>query len=134
MLSAFASPYAAASDGNPSDNTITSSDLEFAFDQSAGPVHVMALSDQEMEETEGALAPWLIAIGVRAGWGALGGAFGYSGQWAGSQLGDNRQDFSGQGLAMGIAGGAVGGMVGWNNAAASTIGAGTGGFIGAISW
>lgn len=54
-----------------------SADLSYAFDDSQD-LQVMAMTNQEMEETEGAWAPQVVG-GIAGG---LGGHFGYMGQSA----------------------------------------------------
>lgn len=55
------------------ENTLDNSDLSFAFAQSDRPMQVLALSEQEMRETEGAF--WQMLVFPAAG--AVGGAGAY---------------------------------------------------------
>lgn len=86
------------------------------------------LSEQEMVETEGKVWPWLIATGVRAGYGAVGG---FSTYWGGYSATGQWGSYK---LLSAVGGGAVGGVLGWNPITAATIGAGTGGFASSYDW
>ena len=105
------------------DVNISDSDISAVFNESttSNVIVASALSLQEMEETEGAIWPWVVATGVRAGYGAVGGASSYIGGWVTSGSKWNNRDFG-----KSIAGGAVGGTIGWNKWMSSTIGAGFG--------
>lgn len=48
----------------PVANSLSSEDLSFAFASSSEPVELVALSEQEMKETQGAVLPNLIGAGL----------------------------------------------------------------------
>lgn len=102
---------------------LESTDLNFAFEQTAQPLQMATLSEQEMKETEGA---WFFV--ARAGWGALGGFSSYWGQYAATG------QWSTSGMFRSVGGGAVGGLLGWNPAAAALIGSGASSFISNFNW
>ena len=49
----------------------TTADTQMLFEQDARPMQLVALSQQEMKETEGAFIPFLIAAGIGAGFGLI---------------------------------------------------------------
>lgn len=93
-------------------------ELSAAFEQSAEPMQMLALSEQEMKDTEGA---WFNF--VSAGWGALGGGVGYAfSTWT------SGSNWSSAAFTGSVVGGAVGGFF-VNPALGATVGAGVGGAI-----
>lgn len=78
-FSGLVSHGAWASEGSalPVANTLSSEDLRFAFASRSEPVELVVLSEQEMQETQGAWGPLGAAGGAVAGaWGYLGYASG----------------------------------------------------------
>lgn len=81
-FSGLVSHGAWASEGSalPVANTLSSEDLNFAFAPSSEPVELVALSEQEMRETEGAVLQYAVGTGLwTLGGGLVGvGVYGWN--------------------------------------------------------
>lgn len=96
------------------------SDIDFAFEKTAQPVRVAALSEKEMKETEGAFINFFIGAGA----GAAGGIGAYLvTNWFGNQ------PFTQKGLLYAATTGALTGAVG-----APLIAASGGGLLANVAW
>ncbi len=91
-------------------------ELSAAFEQSAEPMQMLALSEQEMKETEGA---WVV-YAARAGYGGVSSGIRY----AVSNYGTPQYSAWGNVRAVGY--GAIGGLFGWNSWSSATFGAAAG--------
>ena len=119
-----------ASEVLPSATMLETTDLSFAFEQTAEPVQMAMLSEQEMKETEGAAVPavlvWAAPHLARGGWGAVGGFTGYTGGLVAGQR------FNVWDAARAVGGGFAGGLLGRSNLSSALWGSFTSGVI--SSW
>lgn len=95
-------------------------DLSFAFDD-AENLQVVAMTDREMAETEGAVAPWVVGAGL----GAVVGGVGYTYGWARGKYNWSNAKFAGNVTTGAVIGGTFG---------AAGAAAGGGLTVGANAW
>ena len=90
-------------------------DMAFAFGSEGIASEMLALSQQEMEETEGQNWVWA----ARFGWGAVSGGVSYTVSNYGT---DNWNVW---GFGQSVLYGGIGGLFGWNAGSSATLGAGS---------